>query len=135
MNGSERTEAPGEGTARQPNILFIVADQWRGDTVAALGHACVSTPNLDRLVREGTAFTRHFSQASPCGPARASMLTGRYLFNHHQVGNWTPLSAGHETLGTYLRKRGYRCALIGYTDTPFDPTAMRPKPDLSLIHI
>ncbi len=59
------------------NLLLIIADQWRGDTLGALGHGCVETPNLDRLAADGVLFENHFTQASPCGPARASILTGR----------------------------------------------------------
>jgi arylsulfatase A-like enzyme len=64
------------------NVLFIIADQWRGDTLGALGHPAVRTPHLDALAADGVTFTRCFTQASPCGPARASILTGQYLFNH-----------------------------------------------------
>ena len=60
------------------NLLFIIADQWRGDTLGAVGHPCVKTPNLDRLAAEGVLIRNHFPQASPCGPARASILTGLY---------------------------------------------------------
>jgi arylsulfatase A-like enzyme len=63
------------------NILFIIADQWRGDTLGALGHPCVRTPNLDALAADGVMFRNHYTQASPCGPARASILTGLYMFN------------------------------------------------------
>ena len=45
------------------NILFITADQWRGDCLSALNHPVVRTSNLDALAREGTLFTRHFANA------------------------------------------------------------------------
>ena len=41
------------------NVLFITADQWRGDTLDAGGHLCVKTPNLDRLAADGVLFARH----------------------------------------------------------------------------
>ena len=69
------------------NVLFIVADQWRGDTLGCAGHPCVRTPHLDALASEGTLFRRHFSQAAPCGPGRASLYTGLYLFKHRVVDN------------------------------------------------
>ena len=103
------------------NILFLVADQWRGDTLGALGHPCVPTPNLDRLAREGVLFRQHYCQTSPCGPSRASMLTGLYMFNHRQVINGTPLDGSLPNLAHLFRKEGYEPALFGFTDTPLDP--------------
>ena len=41
------------------NVLFITADQWRGDTLGAVGHPCVKTPNLDRLAADGVLFSKH----------------------------------------------------------------------------
>ncbi|UEM03199.1 alkaline phosphatase family protein [Skermanella rosea] len=103
------------------NVLLILADQWRGDCLSALGHACVRTPHLDALAAEGTLFRRHFGQASPCGPARASLLTGMYLQNHRSVANGTPLDARHTNLALEARRLGHAPALFGYTDTSPDP--------------
>ena len=71
-------------------VLFISADQWRGECLSALDHACVRTPNLDALAAEGVLFRNHYCQASPCGPARTSMLTGMYMMNHRSLRNGTP---------------------------------------------
>ena len=72
-----------DGPAR-PNILLLLSDDQRADTIAALGNPQISTPNLDRLVREGTAFTRAYCmgsmQGAVCVPSRAMLLTGRTLF-------------------------------------------------------
>jgi arylsulfatase A-like enzyme len=103
------------------NVLFLVADEWRGDTLGLAGHPCVSTPHLESLAADGTYFSRHYTQASPCGPAWASMLTGQYLFNHRQVSNGTPLDARFTNIALEARKAGYVPALFGYTDTPRDP--------------
>jgi arylsulfatase len=59
-----------------PNILLIMTDQQRADTIAALGNPVIRTPTLDRLVREGTAFTRCYTPSPVCVSARCSMLTG-----------------------------------------------------------
>ncbi len=61
------------------NVLFITADQWRGDCLSACGHPCLRTPNLDALAADGVLFRRHYSQATPCAPGRASLYTGMYL--------------------------------------------------------
>lgn len=105
------------------NVLLIVADQWRGDTLGAAGHPCVRTPHLDRLAAEGVTFTRHYAQSSPCGPSRASLATGQYLMNHRVITNDTPTAAHLKTLPWFAREAGYDPALIGYTTTVPDPRA------------
>jgi arylsulfatase A-like enzyme len=103
------------------NVLFITADQWRGDCLSAAGHPVVRTPNLDRLAASGTRFARHFAQAAPCGPSRASLYTGMYLMNHRSVLNGTPLDARHDNVAKVARRQGYNPALFGYTDMSVDP--------------
>jgi arylsulfatase A-like enzyme len=70
----------------RPNVLFICADQWRGDCLSARGHPNVRTPNIDALAADGVLFANHFSQCTPCGPSRTSLLTGLYLMNHRSGG-------------------------------------------------
>lgn len=114
--------------SRSKNVLLVVVDQWRGDFVPALGTApFLRTPNLDRLCREGVTFANHFTTAVPCGPARASLLTGLYLMNHRAVQNTVPLDARHFNLGQALRLVGYDPALIGYTTTTPDPRTTGPR--------
>ena len=54
----------------RPNILWICTDQQRYDTIGALGNPHVSTPSIDRLVTEGTAFTHAYCQSPICTPSR-----------------------------------------------------------------
>ncbi len=103
------------------NVLFITADQWRGECLSALGHPIVMTPHLDALAAEGTLFRRHYSQATSCGPARASLYTGLYLHNHRSVANGAPLDDRHTNIALEARKAGYDPALFGYTDIGADP--------------
>ncbi len=107
--------------AEQKNVLLIVVDQWRGDTLKALGHPVIQTPNIDALASEGVTFARHYTQAVPCGPGRASMLTGLYMMNHRAVQNTIPLDARHTNIALEVRKAGYEPALVGYTTTTPDP--------------
>ena len=59
---------------KRKNVLFITADQWRGDCLGCLGHPLLKTPNLDQLASEGVIFKKHFAQTVPCGPSRASLF-------------------------------------------------------------
>ena len=108
------------------NVLFITADQWRGECLSALGHPHVKTPNLDAVAADGVAFKRHYAQATPCGPARASLYTGMYMQNHRSVLNGTPLDARHTNVALEARKTGYKPALFGYTDISSDPRRYAP---------
>ena len=69
--------------AQPPNIVFIFADDQRADTIASLGNPVIKTPNLDRLVKRGVAFTRAYMQGgnggATCVPSRAMLLSGRSL--------------------------------------------------------
>ena len=60
----------------QPNILYIMTDQQRFDTIAALGDEHIYTPNLDRLVRRGVTFTNAYSECPVCVPARYTIRSG-----------------------------------------------------------
>ena len=102
-------------------VLLISADQWRGDHLGALGDTGVKTPNLDRLLAEGTGFVRHYASTAPCGPARASLLTGLYAMNHRSVRNGTPLDDRHTNIAREVRRTGVEPVLFGYTDTSADP--------------
>ena len=61
---------------RQPNILFLMTDQQRFDTIAALGNRYIYTPNMDRLVRRGLNFSNAYSTCPVCVPARYTIRTG-----------------------------------------------------------
>ena len=103
------------------NVLFITADQWRGDCLSALGHSTVRTPNLDALAADGVLFARHYANAAPCGPSRACLHTGLYQHNHRSVTNGTPLDSRHGNWAIESAAIGYDPVLFGYTDTSADP--------------
>ena len=63
--------------SRKPDILFMMTDQQRWDTIAAMGNGCICTPNLDRLVRRGVSFTNAYSCCPVCVAARYAIRTGR----------------------------------------------------------
>ena len=108
------------------HVLFITADQWRGDCLSAVGHPVVRTPHIDALARAGAIFTRHYANAVPCGPSRACLHTGMYLHNHRSGTNGTPLDLRFTNWALEARRFGYEPALLGYTHTAQDPRYLTP---------
>jgi arylsulfatase A-like enzyme len=108
------------------NILFVTVDQWRGDFLPWGRAPFLDLPNLSALARAGVTFDRHFTVTSPCGPARASLLTGLYAMNHRAVQNTIPLDARHTNIAKEVRRRGYDPAIAGYTTTTPDPRSTGP---------
>jgi len=96
--------------ADRPNVLFIFNDDQRADTIAALGNSVIRTPNLDRLCRQGMAFSRAYMQGgfngATCVPSRAMLLSGQSLFHadekllRHQTWPAAFGQAGYETFAT-----------------------------------
>ena len=109
----------------RPNILFITADQWRGDSIGATS-PIVRTPNVDALAREGVTFRRHYAGSAPCAPARACLYTGLYQMTHRVCSNGSPLDARHDTIARAARRAGYDPVLFGYTDVSPDPRDHHP---------
>lgn len=98
----------------KPNILWYCTDQQRFDTIASLGNTEIRTPNIDRLVARGVAFTQAYCQAPICTPSRASFLTGRYPASHHVHRNGNEYFPASEKLVTrLLSDGGYECGLVG----------------------
>jgi arylsulfatase A-like enzyme len=106
------------------NVLFITVDQWRGDSLSALGHPVLTTPVLDRLAAQGTLFANHWANAAPCGPSRACLYTGTYLHHNRSVTNGTPLDSRFTNIALLAREAGYDPVLFGYTDTSLDPRTL-----------
>jgi arylsulfatase A-like enzyme len=95
----------------KPNILFLFTDDQRADTIAALGNGSIHTPNLDRLVAQGTTFTRAYcmgaQQGAVCVPSRAMLMTGRTLFGVKEN------LAGQTTWPEMFAKAGYTTFITG----------------------
>ncbi|MBO9478073.1 sulfatase-like hydrolase/transferase [Shimia sp. R11_0] len=114
-------------TKKKLNVLFITADQWRGDCLGLAGHGVVKTPHTDALAAEGTAFLQHYSAAAPCSPARAAMYTGLWQMNNRGVANGSPLAHRFDNMARAARRAGYRPTLFGYTDISADPRSHAPE--------
>jgi len=111
---------------KRKNILFIVADQFRGDLLFGDLSEVAELPNIRALMQDSVSFANHWSVVTPCGPSRASLLTGQYAMNHRSVRNGTPLDHMIPTVPGEMRKVGYTPMLFGYTDTPRDPRVHHP---------
>lgn len=107
----------------QPNILLIVSDDQRPDTIHALGNELIRTPNLDRLAREGAVFTRAVTAIPICVASRAELLTGRDgLKNGHNDYGSTP-SDGATCLAEVLTANGYDTCYTGKWHTSGRPSS------------
>lgn len=111
----------------QRNVLFILIDQLRADCLNGALAAHVDLPHLRALMGEAVSFERNFTVVNPCGPSRASLLTGQYAMNHRSVRNGAPLRHDIPTLPSEMRKAGYQPMLFGYTDTSQDPRIHHPN--------
>ncbi|MEO2010381.1 MAG: sulfatase-like hydrolase/transferase [Pirellulaceae bacterium] len=94
----------------QPNIIFIITDQQRFDTIAALGFDYMDTPVLDRLVREGVSFEQCHVTAASCAPARASLFKGYYP---HTTGILKNADRWRRSWVELLNDAGYHCTNVG----------------------
>ncbi len=114
-------------SARQPNLLFVYADQHRADVMGCAGNDIVVTPHLDRLATEGVRFDQTWTESPICQPARASLLTGRYPNNHGVLGNFAgDCQPEWDTFPRHLQQAGYTTASIGKTHFSAWPMAAEP---------
>ena len=100
-------------TAQRPNILFVIADQWRAQAFGFAGDPNVKTPNLDRFERECVNFTQAVSGMPVCSPTRASLLTGQRPQTHGIFINDVPLNTNAVTIAKELKAAGYDTGCIG----------------------
>lgn len=113
------------GTPPRPNILFLFADDWGWGDLSCHGHPWIRTPNIDRLAREGTDFTRFTVASGVCSPSRTAVMTGHFPARYNIDGHfaWVPSNAKRNmpdwldtsapTLPRFLQKAGYRTAHYG----------------------
>jgi arylsulfatase len=102
----------------RPNLILIITDQQRYDTIRQLGFEWMDTPHLDRLVREGVSFTGCHVTAASCAPARASLFKGYYP---HTTGILKNADRWRHSWVESLQQAGYHCTNIGKMHTwPFE---------------
>ncbi|MCK4401323.1 sulfatase-like hydrolase/transferase [bacterium] len=97
---------------KKPNILLITSDQQHWNTLGITNKE-VKTPNLDRLAKQGTVFTRAYCPNPTCTPTRASIITGKYPSQHGAWSLGTKLPENEHTTGVIFGNNGYKTALVG----------------------
>src|SRR5512133_2982116 len=116
-----------------PNIVYILADDLGYGDLSCYGQKKFSTPNIDRLARQGMLFTQHYTGCTVSAPSRSCLLTGLHTGhtpirgnkNWEPEGNW-PLPANTFTLAGMLKTKGYVTGAfgkwgLGYIDSEGDP--------------
>jgi arylsulfatase A-like enzyme len=111
------------GQAARPNILWIVVDDMSAN-FSCYGEKTIETPNLDRLAREGTRFSKAFTTAPVCSPSRSALVTGRYQTSigahHHRSGRGADkivLPEGVEPVPAMFRRAGYYTSIGSWPTT------------------
>lgn len=116
-----------------PNIIFILADDLGYGDLSCYGQQKFSTPNIDRIARDGMMFTQHYTGCTVSAPSRSSLMTGQHTGHTPIRGNrgWEPegqwpLPADSYTIAELLKTKGYITGAfgkwgLGYIDTEGDP--------------
>lgn len=97
------------------NIVFLLADDLRWNSLGCMGNPVVITPNIDKLSDEGVRFNNACVTTAVCMVSRATILTGQYMSRHHitNFGVQLPEPALAETYPAVLRKAGYWTGYVG----------------------
>jgi len=96
-----------------PNIIFIMSDDHAYQAISAYKHKLNTTPNIDRIAKEGAIFNKGFVTNSICAPSRAVMLTGKHSFKNGKVDNIQPFDWDQSNFAKLLQNAGYQTALVG----------------------
>lgn len=98
---------------KQPNILFIMADQLSALALGAYGNPIAKTPHIQSLADNGVVFQNAYCNSPLCAPSRASMLTGQLPSQIKAYDNAADFMSSTPTFIHYLRNMGYRTCLSG----------------------
>jgi len=116
-NKKQEKSGATKSEVKKPNIVLVYVDDLGYADVGAYGAKGVSTPNVDKLAKEGVVFTDGHCSASTCTPSRYSLLTGSYAFRNNAaiLEGDAPLiiSENTKTMPQMLQKAGYKTAIVG----------------------
>ena len=104
---------PEQAESRQPNIIYILADDHAEKAISAYSNELHQTPNLDRIAKEGMIFRNSFVTNSICAPSRATILTGLYSHLNGKRDNSDVFNGDQPTFIKELRANGYHTSVIG----------------------
>jgi arylsulfatase A-like enzyme len=112
---------------RQPNIVFLLADDMRWDAMGCAGNPIIKTPALDDLAARGVRFKNAFVTTAICAASRASILTGLHERTHRYTFGTRPITAEHIGMSypVLLRKAGYRTGFVGKFGVGVPPGSTR----------
>lgn len=96
---------------KQPNIIFILADDLGAGDLQCTGHPYAKTPNLDKLAESGVRFERAYMAGSWCAPSRYGLMSGQYPARYFDKNR--NLRASETTVTSMVKDAGYRTAHIG----------------------
>lgn len=120
--------------ARQPNIIFLLADDLGYGDLGCYGQQKIETPHIDQLASQGTRFTQFYSGSTVCAPARSSFMTGQHTGHTPIRGNKTlkpegqvPLPDSVTTIAMLLKSGGYTTAAFGKWSLGFITTSGAPQ--------
>ena len=100
--------------AKAPNILIMISDDQSFPHASAYGSKMVSTPNFDRIAKDGMLFHNAFCPAPGCSPSRAAFLTGRHIWMIEHAGTHaSSFDAKYQTFMELLQKNGYHTGSTG----------------------
>ena len=97
----------------KPNIVVIIADDLLSTEIGCYGGTNISTPNIDRIAREGVQFSNCYASEAMSVPIRASMYTGLYPAHHGSYQNHKDTYPGTKTVNWYMPQEGYRVGRTG----------------------
>ncbi len=102
-----------EALKKRPNILFIMSDDHAYQAISAYSNKLISTPNIDRIAKEGILFTNACVTNSICAPSRATILTGKHNHINGKIDNRMPFDTTQITFPQLFQAAGYQTAMFG----------------------
>jgi arylsulfatase A-like enzyme len=98
---------------RKPNLLFVLASQWRAQTLSSAGDPDLKAPHLARLAAQGAHFSRAYASNPASSPSRTSVLTGQFPHMCKMPHNDLQLAEDEPTMAGHMKKAGYATGYIG----------------------